>query len=125
VNQAEVAELAAAIRADLASLPVVNVCELIMAGDPWPLELPILIDGNLWLQLQFFEDLPNVEWHQALDAIDQLQDVVVEATRQTWPLCEVHGDVLVPKEYPDGGIWWVCDHGGDVSIPLGSLDHGL
>jgi hypothetical protein len=124
VNQVEVGGLAAALRADLSSLPVVTVGETISAGDPWPLEIPILIEGTPRLRLQLFEDLPNVEWHQGLDAVNQLQDLVIEATREIWPLCEVHGDVLVPKEYAEGGIGWVCDRGGDISIPLGALAIG-
>lgn len=124
MNQAKVGELAAALSADLASLPMVTIGEPISAGDPWPLEIPILIEGTLRLKLQFFEDLPNVEWHQALDAVNQLQDLVIEATRESWPLCEIHGDVLVPEEHPNGNIFWVCDHGGDISISLGTLVYG-
>ena len=124
VNQAKVGELAAALRADLASLPMVTVGEPISAGDPWPLEIPILIEGTRKLTLQFFEDLPNAEWHQVLDAVNQLQDVVVEATRESWPLCEIHRDVLVPEEHPNGEISWVCDRAGDISIALGTLAHG-
>jgi hypothetical protein len=93
-------------------------------GDPWPLEIPILIEGTRKLTLQLFEDLPNAEWHQVLDAVNQLQDVVVEATRESWPLCEIHRDVLVPEEHPNGEISWVCDRGGDISIALGTLAYG-
>jgi hypothetical protein len=56
--------------------------------------------------------------------VNQLQDVVVEATREIWPLCEVHGDLLVPEEHPNGKISWVCDRGGDISIALGTLAYG-
>lgn len=124
MHQAKVVELASALRADLASLPVVTVGEPISVGDPWPLEIPILIEGTLRLRLQLFEDSPKVEWHQALDAVNQLQGRVIEATRESWPLCGVHGDVLVPKEYPNGTMFWVCDQGGDISVPLGTLANG-
>jgi hypothetical protein len=121
MNREEVRAFGEAIRADVATLPMVTVGDLVSGNDgSW--DVPIIIDGALRLRLQFFDEAQNAEWHQALDAVDQLQDSVIQDTRETWPLCEIHRDVLVPTEYPDGSIWWVCDRSCDIAIPLGSLN---
>jgi hypothetical protein len=75
-------------------------------------------DGRRRLQLEFFqaEDLKE----QILEAINQLQDVIVESNLQAWPPCSEHPHVLVPNWALDD-FYWICPEDASLVKRVGDL----
>jgi hypothetical protein len=68
------------------------------------------------LTLEFFLDRDYPA--QAIDALNQLQDVVVETSLQPWPSCPSHSHVMVPM-WVTSDCFWVCPADSTIAIRVG------
>jgi hypothetical protein len=78
-------------------------------------------EGTRMILLEFYAGESFVQ--QAVQALDQLQDVVVETILQPWPPCPSHEHVMVPVAL-SGKPTWLCPEDDHIAIPVGALvDH--
>jgi hypothetical protein len=59
-------------------------------------------------------------WGQALEGLNQLQDVIVETELQAWPPCPRHGHVLVLELVADE-LYWTCPKDVQLRMKVGEL----
>jgi len=75
-------------------------------------------EGILNLLLQFFEQEDFQE--QAIEALSQLQDALVESELQPWPMCLRHEHVMVPTGIGEE-LYWVCPDDDEIRVRVGNL----
>ena len=75
------------------------------------------VDG-VGILLEFYpdEDFAN----QAVDALQQVQDLVVETSLVAWPACPTHSHALGPVNRRDD-LFWVCPTDADVLTKVGEF----
>lgn len=72
---------------------------------PSPLSISVRLDERERMRVVFLKgfDLRR----QLVDALDQVQDIVVEAIRDKWPPCPEHDHFLTPEDVA-GQVVWQC-----------------
>lgn len=81
--------------------------------------IQLLFRGRRKLRLSFYSE-PNLTL-QEIEALSQLQDVVVETMLDAWPRCPIHDHVLVPIGARDE-LYWQCPSDQRMRIVVGQLN---
>lgn len=91
-------------------------------GEPADTAIALRVDGSTHMSLVFWSGLDHVE--QVADLLDQVQDVVMEATHERWPKCPAHDHELLPRQ-GDGWVEWECPDTGEAIARFGRLTTDL
>jgi hypothetical protein len=91
-------------------------------GEPAETAIALKVDGDVVTWLEFWSGLDHVKG--LADMLDQVQDVVMEATHEQWPMCPGHDHELSLR--PRGGrVEWVCLDTGAAVARFGELTERL
>lgn len=85
---------------------------------PYKTAISVSNEGERVLLIKFYHGETFLE--QAVEALNQLQNVVVETELRPWPPCWIHAHVLVPTQRT-GHLFWVCPIDESVIVEVGSL----
>jgi hypothetical protein len=122
----EIAELAAHLSSDVANLDgwtieVVHINE----RDPdlggqlkYGVAIALEMNRRWLLRIEFFQGEGFNT--QAVEGLNQLQDVIVEKDLRVWPPCPSHEHVLVPTERSEE-LFWVCPVDDEIRVRVGDL----
>jgi len=102
VEQPNLETIAALLTRDLGTARGSYSAEVQGSVDP---DIAFCIEGttDLWLHLWHTDD-----WVEELaNAVDQVQDVVMEHEAELWPECPLHRHALIPTPR-DGRVVWEC-----------------
>jgi hypothetical protein len=80
--------------------------------------LALEIDGVelMWIVLWLTEDPID----ELVDAVDQVQDLIMESETEIWPECPFHRHPLIPEADTDW-VSWVCPETDERIARLGDL----
>jgi hypothetical protein len=70
--------------------------------------------------------MQGIDWpEQMAQALDQVQDVVIENILQSWPLCPEHGTEKhwLEARFDAESVVWVCPFSGNPVARFGELAH--
>jgi hypothetical protein len=87
-------------------------------GEPADTAIELRLDGVAVMSLEFWSGVDHLEHLEGL--MNQVQDVVMESTRERWPMCPDHDHELVPRA---GKEWieWECPETGVAIARFGQL----
>jgi hypothetical protein len=87
-------------------------------NDPYETAISVATGERRILLIKFYRGEDFCE--QAVEALNQIQDVVVETELKPWPKCQLHAHVLVPM-CRAGQLSWVCPDESSMVVAVGQL----
>lgn len=72
-------------------------------SSPSSLSISVRFDEQEHMRVVFLEDIDLRR--QTIDALDQVQDIVIETIRMKWPPCPEHDHFLIPEDIAEHVVW--------------------
>lgn len=111
-------DLVAKVQRDARSSGINLTVRVQPASHDWPMTFTYLVCfGGMpssGLEIAYGDDFEST-------LLKLIQDDMMEEVSGPWPPCPAAGDPLLVSIHADQSIYWECDRGHGVSIPLGEL----